>query len=101
MLHQVFRLSRTRIEGGRYPVALIEQPGQQENGCSTQRRNCHMDLTVSPVTECSVRRPRRQGSAPPRTKRAPLTAPGAGHDHLVTSETVRVRHGDWLNKKPR
>ena len=49
-------------------------------------------LTVSLVTGCSVWRPRRQGCAPPRTQCAPLTAPGARHDHLVTSETVRVKH---------
>jgi hypothetical protein len=36
----------------------------------------NMDLTVSLVTRCSVSRPRRQGFASPRTKRAPLTAPG-------------------------
>jgi hypothetical protein len=50
-------------------------------------------LTVSLVTGCSVHRPRRQGFASPRKNGAPLTAAGAGRDHLVTSETVRVRHG--------
>jgi hypothetical protein len=33
--------ARTRIEGGRYPVALMQQPGQLENGSIAERNLKH------------------------------------------------------------
>jgi hypothetical protein len=61
-----------------------------------------LDLTTQKVTAISPFRSHPdarsgvlavKGSLRRAQNSAPLTAAGARHDHLVTSETVRVRHG--------
>ena len=82
---------RARIEGGRYRLAPIYNQANMK----MELRSTTYATAISPFRSHPDARSgvlAVKGSLRRAQNGAPLTAAGARHDHLVTSETVRVRH---------